>query len=102
MKGSKNKKTVPLLSSVELERAYADILQLDPSKVEHLLQLKVYLQQTGRDWIDELVERQQTSVDVIHQPDDLEQADLNNEDIAQDEDVLDYELAVFFYLVSCN
>ena len=87
------KSPTPLLTSAPLMRAYTNQLKLDDSKIEHLQQLSSYLQQTGRIWIDQLVDKQSSATVVTDQADE-EETPVVGDTNAQDEDLLDYAAPV--------
>ncbi|CAL4193192.1 unnamed protein product [Meganyctiphanes norvegica] len=90
------KSPTPLLSSAPLRRAYANQLKLDYSKIEHLQQLRSYLQQTGRTWIDQLVNKQ-SSASVVTDQAGEEETPVVGDNNAQDEDLLDYAAPVPYF-----
>ena len=76
----------PLLGDKQLESAYLFVLTVDPSKIAHIQQLKKYLEQIGRQWVDALVESQINAQQV--EPDQEPLADLGDPELTQDQDLL--------------
>ena len=86
-KGKSSSRRQPDLSQQDLDRAYHDHLKLDPSKLQHLNELRYFLDDIGKAWVSHLHEIQEYAEEP--QPNDDEET-TDDPEILQDQDLLDY------------